>query len=349
MRYVKVSLLREGMIVGQDIASANGKVFLKKNSELTMDNISYLSFIGIQGIYIDDEFSKEAEIKDLVRPEVRNNALRLVHQFFRKSDGGPLPESEKHILENVQQVVNDVLSNKDVMYNLVEVKSYDDYTYFHSVNVGILAGIIGMKCKLDRTTIEDLVTAAFLHDIGKIFIDIEIIHAPRRLNDQERIRMMEHPRLGYELLEKNFRFPESVNRTVLEHHEWYNGLGYPNHRGGNDLLFTSRVLKAADVYDAMTSKRPYHPPYLPSEVMEYIMGRSGMEFDPAIVEVMSRSMCVYPVGCEVELSNSERAIVISNHEGYVLRPTVKLIRTGDVIDLQSDHDALNLTIVKLMM
>ena len=178
---------------------------------------------------------------------------------------------------------------------------------------------------------------------------IEIIHAPRRLNDQERIRMMEHPRLGYELLEKNFRFPESVNRTVLEHHEWYNGLGYPNHRRGNDLLFTSRVLKAADVYDAMTSKRPYHPPYLPSEVMEYIMGRSGMEFDPAIVEVMSRSMCVYPVGCEVELSNSERAIVISNHEGYVLRPTVKLIRTGDVIDLQSDHDALNLTIVKLMM
>ena len=105
----------------------------------------------------------------------------------------------------------------------------------------------------------------------------------------------------------------------------------------------------ADVYDAMTSRRPYHEPYLPSEVVEYIMGRSGMEFDPESVRVMANELSVYPVGCEVELSDGRHGIVAENHRGFVLRPTVKMLDDGSMLDLLNDHDALNLTITKLMM
>jgi HD-GYP domain-containing protein (c-di-GMP phosphodiesterase class II) len=99
----------------------------------------------------------------------------------------------------------------------------------------------------------------------------------------------------------------------------------------------------------MTSKRAYHDPYLPSEVLEYIMGRSGMEFDPEVVKTMVWELCVYPVGCEVELSNGEYALVVENHKGYSLRPTVKMIKSGRIIDLTSDRNAWNLTIVKLLI
>lgn len=349
MRYIPVSQLKEGMVLGQEIHDADGKLLLSKHMKLTRDNIAYLSFLGLPGIYIDDEFSRDVEIREVIRPEVRRSAVAVVRRLFSRAAEGSIPDSEQEVRRQVEEIVGNVLDNKDVMYNLIELRTYDDYTYFHSVSVGILAGVIGAKCRLDQTELDHLVTAGFLHDIGKVFIDPEIINAPRRLTEDERVKMMDHPRVGYEYLLNNYDFDENITRAVYEHHEWYNGGGYPRHTTADQLLLISRVLKAADVYDAMTSRRSYHAPYLPSEVMEYIMGRSGMEFDPAIVQVMTDELCVYPIGCEVELSNGDAAIVTENHRGFVLRPTVKLIKNGRFLNLAGDRSTWNLTITKLMM
>lgn len=349
MRYMPLGQLKNGMILGQEIHDANGRMLLAKNTTLTQENISYITFLGIQGVYIDDNFSKDVQIQEVVRPEVRQTAVTLVQNIFMRTSEGELPDQEQEIKEKVEEIVGDVLENEDVMYNLIEIKTYDGYTYFHSANVAILAGVIGAKCGLDKEELEDLVTAGFLHDIGKVFISSDIINAPRRLTEEERIKMMDHPRKGYEFLLENYDFPERVTTAVYEHHEWYNGNGSPCHKKGKELTVCSRILKAADVYDAMTSRRSYHAPYLPSEVMEYIMGRSGMEFDPRIVKVMMRELCVYPVGCEVELSDGRRGVVIENHRGYVLRPTVKLLEGGTIVDLAQDRKYWNVTITKLMM
>ena len=105
----------------------------------------------------------------------------------------------------------------------------------------------------------------------------------------------------------------------------------------------------ADVFDAMTSNRSYHSPYLPSEVMEYIMARSGMEFDPEVVDVATKELSVYPVGCEVELSNGAHALVIRNHRGYSLRPTIKHLETGEIMDLSDNRKSWSITITKLLV
>lgn len=347
MRYVNSSSLRPGMVVADAIYDVMGNPLVKKGDILQAKQISYISFIGIQGLYIEEENVGPVNMVDLVKPEIRKSAAHIVENFFAKTKFISLTELEEHIMAVVSTVVDEVLKNKDVMTNLVQIRTYDQYTYYHSVDVGVLAGIIGAKYGLNEATLLDLVTAGFLHDIGKVFISQEIINAPRALNNEERIKMMEHPRLGYEFLTAKFHFSETVNRTVLEHHEWFNGLGYPNRREGNGLLITSRILKAADVYDAMTTKRPYHPPYLPSEVMEYIMGRSGMEFDPRVVEVMSKELNVYPLGCHVELSDGTKAVVIGHNSGMVLRPTVETVVDKKIIDLYHDRDAWNKTIVKM--
>ncbi|MCR5546062.1 MAG: HD-GYP domain-containing protein [Lachnospiraceae bacterium] len=349
MRYLPVSQLKEGMILGQELQDASGRMLLEKHTRLSKENISYISFLEVSGIYIEDDFSKDVEIKEVIQPEVKKVSLHLVSEIFGQlTDESDMAET-KDFQENVQNVVSNVLDNRDVVYNLMEVRTYDNYTYFHSVNVGVLSGVIGAKMGLVEEELQKAVTAGFLHDIGKVFVAPELINAPRRLNEEERIRMMDHPREGSSFLSDNYRFHPDVTKAVYEHHEWYDGGGYPCRKNGRETLLISRIIKAADVYDAMTSKRPYHDAYLPSEVLEYIMGRSGMEFDPEIVKTMVQELCVYPVGCEVELSNGEKALVIENHKGYSLRPTVKLMSNGRELDLTADRNAWNLTIVKLMV
>ena len=347
MRYINVSALRPGMKVAEPILDVMGKPLVGKGMVLTSENISYISFIGIQGLYVEDEIQLTMSTVDLVRPEIRTAAVNVVENFFTKSKFMKLSEVEEQIKSIVSSVVEDVLSNKDVMTNLVQIRTYDNYTYYHSVDVGVLAGIIGAKYGMSEMALKDLITAGFLHDIGKVFISPDIINAPRRLDQEERIKMMEHPRLGYEYLKTHYKFSETVLRTVYEHHEWFNGLGYPNRREGEGLHINSRILKAADVYDAMTTKRPYHPPYLPSEVMEYIMGRSGMEFDPRVVNVMAKELNVYPIGCHVELSDGTKAVVVGHNQGMALRPTVETIIDKKVINLYSDRTSWSKTIVKM--
>ena len=103
------------------------------------------------------------------------------------------------------------------------------------------------------------------------------------------------------------------------------------------------------MFDAMTSNRTYHAPYLPFEVLEYIMARSGMEFDPEVVDVATKELSIYPVGCEVELSTGAHAIIVRNHRGYAMRPTIKHCNTGEVIDLSDSSKNRNLTITRLLM
>lgn len=357
MRYVPVDNLKPGMILGQEIYDASGKTLLIKGGPITEENIGYIAFMGILGVYIVDEAAREAKPEGIVNSRVRRDAVAVVNKFFNRAAGDAskekygvsISEEEAAIQESVSAVVHDVLSDEAVMNNCIEVRTYDGYTFFHSADVAILAGVIAEKCGLSEDDVRDVVTAGFLHDVGKVFVNPDIINAPRRLTDEERVKMMEHPDKGYNYLKINYDFSEPVLRAVHEHHEWYNGEGYPQKLRKKQILFISRVLKAADVYDAMTSRRVYHAPYLPGEVIEYMMGRSGMEFDPDIVSVMMKELCVYPAGCEIELSDGRQAIVIENHKGNVLRPTVTVLDTGETLDLLHDRSCRALTITKLKL
>lgn len=349
MRYLPINQLKEGMILGQELYDASGHMLLSKYTILSSDNISYMLFVGVQGVYIDDAFSQDVEIKEIIKPEIKKNATKAIYHFFGSTTAHNMPSAENELVEYVNAIVQCILDNENIMYNMMEMRTYDEFTYFHSTNVAILCGVLGAKCGFSKDELSDVVTAGFLHDIGKVFISADIINAPRQLTAEEKLKMRDHPTLGYEYLTKNYDFNNRILRAVYEHHEWYNGNGYPRRLQGNEIHKISRILKLADVYDAMTGRRSYHSPYLPSDVMEYIMARSGMEFDPEYVDIMSRELCVYPVGCEVELSDGRHAIVTENHKGYILRPTIKLIEDGEYINLCDDRDSWNLTIIKLLM
>ena len=350
MRFIPTEQLVPGMILGQDLFDAAGIKLLTKQSAITRENINYLDYLGTAGVYIDDEISKDIALRQVVSPEVKNEAVALIQDVFSKTEEDDMLQPEERLIRLVvENVVDDVLADENVMYNMIDIRTFNDYTYFHSMNVGVLAGILGAKMDLPEDELADLVTAAFLHDIGKVFVSKDLFHAERRLNPVEQEEMKSHSQLGYEYLCKKFSFSDRVNLAVYQHHEWYNGQGYPNHCKGKELIRNARILRAADQYDTMTSKMPYRPPYQPADVMEYIMARTGMEFDPQVVTVMASQFCIYPIGSEVVLSDGRHAIVVENHIGFIGRPTIRLVETGEEINLRGDRSAYNITITQLLV
>ncbi len=350
MRYVPAEQLKAGMTLGQELHDASGTMLLNRNTKLTQENITYLRYIGLAGVYIDDEISRNIEITPVIQKEVHQEALQMIRNVFSKAaEEENLGPEESLVRLMAETVVNDVMLEDDVVYNMVDLKTYNGYTYFHAMNVGVICAVIGANLDLDEEEMQDLVMAAFLHDIGKVFIRPELLDAPRPLTEEEIKEMREHPRKGYEYLKQEFHFPQRVIEAVYEHHEWYNGMGYPRGLHDGETLRIAQILRVADVYDAMVSKRPYHEAYLPADVMEYIMARSGMEFSPEIVKVMTARMALYPLGSEVVLSDGRHAIVVENHAGFMGRPTVRPVDGSGEIDLLADRSAYNITIVKLLM
>ena len=308
MRYMPMAKVETGMALGQDIYNGEGRLILGRHVILNNDNLQELLSLGFPGIYIDDEFTEDLMVTEVIRPEVKREALKMVHDLFL--DNKNLPMEQHNLQEVVIDVMEEVLNNGDVMCNMLDIKTYDDYVYFHSVNVAVLSTMIGAACNMNKEELDILTTAALLHDVGKRFVEEDVLNVKRALTEEERIMIVQHPKLGYDFLVENFDFLPEVYDSVLEHHEWYNGCGYPLRRSGSEIPIYARIIKLADVYDALTSKLPYHEAVPPSEAVEYIMANAGAEFDPELVDVFMRKIAVYPEGCEVRLSDGRTAVVM---------------------------------------
>lgn len=347
MRYLSVKKLEPGMAIGQDIFTGRGENLYAKHVILNDAIIQELKDMGYQGLYIDDQFTQGVEIQEVLSPEIQKETLKAVHDVFMTGNDPGSPE-ENNLRKSIETVVDEILSNGDVMCNMVDIKSYEDYIYFHSIHVAMLAAMMGCRMGMSRDRLRSLTACAMLHDIGKKFIDNDILEAPRALTEEEREIMSQHSKLGFSFLREHFNFSDEVLQGVLEHHEWFNGEGYPMRKSSDEITLFARIIKIADSYDAMVSKTPYHEPIVPSEAIEYIMAMAGAEFDPKLVIQFLDCVAVYPVGCEVLLSNGEHAIVVKNYRGFVLRPRVMLMQTAQTIDLKEDADARCITILELV-
>lgn len=347
MRYVPMKRLSSGMIVKQDIYNGEGNLILEKEFVLDEKHIELLDNLGLPGIYVNDGFKEEIEIEYIISPKVRAKALKLIQEMFVRDITNP--PSQEEIEKVVFDIVQEVKDNKNVMCNLLDLKTYDEYTYFHCVNVAILSAIIGVSSNLSEQDVISLTTAAILHDVGKRFVEGDVLNARRRLTEEERRLIIQHPKLGYEFLKDHYEFSGYIYDSVLQHHEWYNGEGYPLRRSGSEIPTYARIIKLADVYDALTSKLPYHEPASPSAAVEYLMRSSGGEFDPELLEVFMKKISVYPVGCEITLSDGRRAIVVENYEDDILRPKVKLIPNGEIMNLKEDAKVKDITIIELLV
>ncbi|MBE0604613.1 MAG: HD-GYP domain-containing protein [Deltaproteobacteria bacterium] len=166
-------------------------------------------------------------------------------------------ENIKKGMKVVSDLTDCILSDPNVLYDLITLSSYDQYTYTHSVNVSVLCAGIGVSCGMGRPEVQTLGIGALLHDVGKSSIPPEILNKPGRLNDGEYEIMKSHVLEGIRTVDSNGAIPKESRAVILQHHERISGTGYPNRLSGPDITTFGRICAIADCYDAMTTNRPY--------------------------------------------------------------------------------------------
>ncbi len=321
--------------------------------------IDRIAELGYQGIYIDDEISSDIEVKDVISDELRMSAIKAVKDICiyaeqPKAAKGQFDSKINSTKLLITNIVEQILENKDTMVNLIDLKYYDDYTFFHSVNVAVLSILVGSEYGLDKNELFNVGLASILHDIGKMFVDKNILNKPGKLTQEEYEAVQEHPAFGFNYLKESYEIPTSAYVAVLQHHEKYDGTGYPMKKAKEEISIIGRIIGVADVYDALTSTRPYRKSLLPSEAMEYIMANGGIMFDVKLTKIFARKVAPFPMGTYVKLSNGLTGIVADNYEDACMRPKVKVIMDEEgnhikpyLINLRDERDLRSVTITGL--
>jgi HD-GYP domain-containing protein (c-di-GMP phosphodiesterase class II) len=358
VRFITIEHAQEGMIVGRPLRGRKGEILLTAGTPLKSIFIDTIKRLRYSGLYIKDEYSEGIEVEDIISDELRHSAVSAVRRMESEILSGSSTSLGCQVelySRFIDDIIESVLSNKDTIVNLVDIKIFDQYTYQHSVNVCVLSAVIGAAMGLDRAQLFNLAMTSILHDFGKFFIDKEILNKPSRLTSQEFDDIKKHPEMGCEYLRKNCSYSSAIYVGILQHHERFNGLGYPYGRSGSDIHIFARIIAVADVYDAITSLRPYHEPMLPSEAYEYILGNAGQHFDPDVAEVFIRKIAPFPEGAEVLLSNGLRGIVFKNYPEFMTRPRIRLLPIEgkpphvDFLELKDDPSLFNVTITKVFI
>lgn len=332
MRKIAVSALKPGMVVGRTIYNAEGQVLLSKGMVIKPSYIVRLNELGVPAVYIRDDFLEDLEVEDIVREETRLAAVTAVRELFdtcRKRERGhvPLLADSGRIQRIVESLLEDLLDRKELMVNLTDIRALDDYTFGHSVNVCILAMVTGLTLRYSREALLLLGIGALLHDIGKTCVPLHILNKPGKLTMEEYELVCKHTRQGFEILrmQKGVRLVSA--RVALEHHERYDGSGYPQGLKGNEIHEFARITGVVDVYDALTADRVYRRAYPPHEAYEMLAASGNFTHDYKIVKAFLTNVAVYPVGTLVQLNSGDVGVVIGTARGHALRPRVRLLYT----------------------
>lgn len=332
MRYIKIEDTTPGMNLAYNMYDADGHTLICSGSILSEFYIKRLNDYGFDGVYITDELSEDIQIEPVITPQLRAEGLVGVR------------ESNIDECKNVaRKIVDQVLERGILSLDLTDLRSFDSYTYAHSVNVAVIACVIGFGLNLNSEELEQLVTAGLLHDLGKLVIPREILNKPARLTNEEYDLMKTHSKLSYELIKERWDISANVKAAVLYHHENVDGSGYPDGKEGDQTSLFTKILHVADVYDALVSKRPYKNPYSPYEACEYLMGAGGIMFEPKVVESLLLYVPFYPKGTQVKLSDGRDGIIVENSGTRNLRPLLRLL-DGTMLDLQ-EHENFKIAIV----
>ncbi len=302
-------------------------------------------------IMADEPITPPAEpTPEEIKNQHISHALTELNNIF--DENHEVKELSQEAVEKVNDIADDILVDiaNDATYlgnQMIALQNYDDYTYKHCLRVSMLATSVAANLGLSKKDTKEVIVSALLHDIGKSSIDHEIIIKPSKLTDKEFEEIKRHPHIGYNILKNSGtdNFSSNILSGVLFHHEKYDGSGYPTGICGKDIPLIARIIAVCDVFDALTSNRPYRKPWSVAEAEEYILGASGAHFDFDVTSAFLRAFNPYPIGTMVSLSDGRHGLVIENNQN-VLRPTVRIQgeQSGEEIDLSSDFRFLSLMV-----
>jgi putative nucleotidyltransferase with HDIG domain len=318
-----------GLKLNRNIYSCNGTLMLSAFTFLTDEHIRYL----IQhNIYLSTDDLEPVENRSKALIESAVSEVKGIFETASRTERISIEKVERDLVPRITELAN----SPRLFSFLMKLQELDDYTYRHSMAVGIISTLIGKWLGCDEKTLSILSLSACLHDIGKVKIPPQILKKPGKLSFDEYALMKKHTIYGYEMIRNSYKTTSHMAYVALQHHEREDGSGYPFGVKGADLDPLSKIVAVADVFHAMTSKRVYKnaiPFYL---VLKQMMDNAFGFFDPIIVTTFMQKIMESLLGCLASLSDGRQGIIVMVH---LDSPATPLIRIGNrFVNLRMEPD-----------
>jgi putative nucleotidyltransferase with HDIG domain len=352
MRLVSIHNCEEGLILAKPIFDQNSRVLLNAGSLLTLEFIHRLKEKKIHYVYVESEMTKDVEVNEHISTNLRfETASKLNEVFSNLKEGKPAKNNtlgRVRLIRDLNQVFDKIMKEMHTSKHLINLLSHMQFSldqlFEHSVNVSLYALSIGKHMGLKDSELHVLGLGALFHDIGKLKSKQDF-----KLKDEKKADWKNHPEVGFEMLRRESEFHLLVAHCAYQHHENFDGSGFPRGIKGNEIHLYAKIISVAEAFDHLITKKSF----LPHEAMEIIMGRCYSRYDINVAEAFKNAVAIYPVGVTVVLNTGETGVVIGYNKKYPQRPKVRIFRDKEGKKLQVEEfyeinlmTSLNIMIVK---
>lgn len=357
MRYVTINNLHKGMLLARDIFDANTDVFLREGVKLGNKEIDKLGKQGFSGAYILDVASDDIISDPIINAREYLTAQRAVNKYmdmaYKSGDNGGVAVSVDEQKSVVMPILETLRAKEHhLIVESIDLKPFAAYESCHAVMAMVLSLAIGIKLKMTDEQLFELGIGALLHDIGTAFLPENILNRPGKLTDEEFNIVKGHVKKGYEYLMNNYSLSSAASMGAMQHHESYDGTGYPDGLRKKNISVYGRIIAVTDVYDALVSKRAFRAAMYPMQAIETVQNLSDRKFDPEIVNTLSDIIAPFPLGSVVQLRSGETCIVKTNYPEDMTHPLVRIFdersSNSRIIDMHNDPDYKTTRVVKIV-
>lgn len=341
-KVIWIDRVQEGMKVAKSIYGSNGEVLLAAGVSLTPFYIQRLKEMEVAAVYVEDEDTEGIVINDVVSERTRSEAIKITKEcmtHIRLQSGIDVAK----VNQVITNIIDELLSSTNIVVQVLEIRALNDHTFSHSVNVAILSVITGIALGFDYEKLKDLALGALFHDIGKTIIPENILLKAESLTKEEEVIWQKHPILGFDILRKLEAFNLTIAHVVLEHHERFDGKGFPRGLKGTAISELARVVMVCDRYDKMTTYQIGQTRMQPFQAIEILIANSGKFFDADIVKAFLGIIAIFPIGSKVCLNIGLTGIVVETYKEYPTRPKVRILsnKDGEKVIPPYDIDLIN--------